>query len=343
MKTNTNTITTTSRRDFIKIAGLTAGMLAVDYWGNVPHCLARDIYPAEKITYIIPNKPGGGHDTYARAISPYLTRYLQQLAPGARGGQLLLKNEPAAAGRKGYSLLFSSRPDGYTIGAIDTAPVTDNIMGTSEFDFTKLTFLLLAVSTTKMIVTNKKGYKNWQELQAAMKKEPVKMAVGSFGRANHVSGIVINEKMKTNFKLIPLPGTAESMNALLRGDVQTSIVSEDAAKPLIDAKEVKVLLVFDEKSEYPGAISVKEAGFPELADDISSHRFVVAPPKLAPEPKRILIEALKKVNADKDFLAWAKKAEYPLRNLYGNDAEKTFRNIIKTYDDLTPLLKKHLS
>ena len=336
-------IITKSRRDFLKVSGLTAGMLAFDLWGNIPLGLSTGIYPAEKITYVIPNKPGGGHDIYARAISPYLTKYLQQLAPGAKGGQLLLRNEPAAAGRKGFSLLFNSKPDGYTIGAIDTAPVTDNIMGTSEFDFTKLTFLLLAVSTTKMIVTNKKGYNSWQELQAAMKKEPVKMAVGAFGRANHVSGIIINEKMKTNFKFIALPGTAESMNALLRGDVQTAIVSEDAVKPLVNAKELKVLLVFDEKSGYPGAISIKEAGFPELMDDISSHRFVVAPPKLAAEPKKILIEALKKVNTDKDFLAWAKKAEFPLRNLYGKDAEKTFLSIIKTYYELTPLLKKHLS
>lgn len=332
-----------TRRHFLKISGISAGALATNSISIPSFGATREVYPAEKITYVIPHKPGGGHDIYARAISPYLTKYLQQVTPGARGGQLLLKNEPAAAGRKGYSLLFNSKPDGYTIGAIDTAPVTDNILGASEFDFTKLTFLLLAVSTTKMIVTNKKGYNSWQELQAAMKKEPVKMAVGSFGRANHVCAIIINEKMKTNFKLIALPGTAESMNALLRGDVQTSIVSEDAVKPLIDAKEVKVLLVFDEKSEYPGATTVKELGFPELADDISSHRFVVAPPKLAPEPKRILLEALKKVNADRDFLAWAKKAEFPLRNLYGNDAEKTFLKIIKTYEELTPLLKKHLA
>jgi tripartite-type tricarboxylate transporter receptor subunit TctC len=334
---------TTSRRDFLKISGIAAGMLTLDSWVTVPLSLAKDIYPAEKITYVIPHKPGGGHDIYARAISPYLTKYMKQLSPGAKGGVIMLKNEPAAAGRKGYALLFNSKPDGYTIGAMDTGVVTDSIMETSEFDFTKLTFLLLAVSTTKMIVTNKKGYNSWQEALSAMKKEPVKIAVGSFGRENHIGAIVAQEKMKTNFKLIPLPGTAESMNALLRGDVQTAMVSEDAVKPLIDAKEVKVLLVFNETNKYPGAVSVKEAGFPVLADDVGSHRFVVAPPKLAPEAKKLLLEALKKANSDKDFLAWAKKAEFPLRNLYGNDAEKTFREIVTTYRELTPLLKKYLS
>jgi tripartite-type tricarboxylate transporter receptor subunit TctC len=333
----------TSRRDFLRISGLAAGALTVDFWNNVPPALARDIYPAKKITYIIPNKPGGGHDIYARAFSPYLAKYLRQLSPGARGGDFLIKNEPAAAGAKGHAILFNAKPDGYTIGALETAVVSDNIMGTSEFDFTKLTFLLLAVSTTKMIITGKKGFNSWKELTTAMKKDPVKLAVGSFGRTNHISAIIINEVMKTNFRLVPLPGTAESMNALIRGDVQTAIVSEDVVKPLVDAKEVKVLLVFDEKSEYPGAVSVKEIGFPALADDISSHRFIVAPPKLAQEPKRILLEAIKKATTDNDFVAWAQKADYPLKNLYGSDAEKTFLRIKKTYEDLTPLIKKNLA
>ncbi len=332
-----------SRRDFLRISGLAAGMLTVDFWGNVPSGLAKDIFPAEKITYIVPNKPGGGHDIYARAISPYLTKYLKELSPGAKGGDFLIKNEPAAAGRKGYSLLMNNKPDGYTIGAFDTAPVTDNIMGTSEFDFTKLTFLLLAVSTTKIIVAPKKGFGSWQEVTTAMKKDPVKIAVGAFGRANHVSAIIINERMKTNFKLIPLPGTAESINALLRGDVQTCIMSEDVAKPMIDAKEIKVLLVFDTVTEYPGAVNIKELGFPDMVDQISSHRFVVAPPHLEEEPRRILLAAIKKATTDKDFVAWAKKSDYPLKNIYGNDAEKTFIRIIKTYEELTPLLKKYLS
>lgn len=333
----------TNRRDFLKISGLVAGTITADLWGNVPLSMAKDIYPSQKITYVIPHKPGGGHDVYARSISPYLTKHLRQLNPSAKGGDLLIKNEPAAAGRKGYTNIMNARPDGYTIGSLESAVVIDNIMGTADIEYTNFTFLLLAVSTTKMIITNKQGYNSWKDLTAAMKKEPVKVAVGSYGRDNHVAAIILNETMKTNFKPIPLPGTAESLNALLRGDVQAAIVSEDTVKAMVEAKEVKVMLVFSDKCDYPGGISVKEAGFPELADDISSHRFMVAPPKLAPEPQKYLQEAIKRATTDKDFVAWAKGANFPLRNLYGSDAKNTFLKIIKLYDNLAPLLKKVLN
>ncbi len=333
----------TSRRDFLKISGLSVGAVALGSLSGIDLSFAKDVYPAERITYILPHKAGGGHDIFARAISPYMTKYLREISPGAKGGDLVMRNEPAAAGRKGYSLLFNAKPDGYTIGAIDTAPVTDNIVGKQEFDFTRLTFLLLAVSTSKMIVTSKKGFASWSEALNAMKREPVKMAVGSFGRANHVSAIVINERMGTKFKLIPLPGTAESINAVMRGDTQTAIVSEDTVAPLLEAGELKVLLQFDVKSEYPGAANVKELGFPDLANTISSHRFVIAPPGLAAEPKKILIAALKKATTDKDFTAWAKKFQFPLRNIYGDDAQKMFLQFIKYYEDLAPILKKQLA
>lgn len=333
----------TSRRDFLKISGLSVGAMTLGSLSGIELGFAKDVYPAGRITYILPHKAGGGHDIYARAISPYLTKYLREASPGAKGGDLVMRNEPAAAGRKGYSLLFNAKPDGYTIGAIDTAPVTDNIMGKQEFDFTTLTFLLLAVSTSKMIVTSKKGFNSWNDALNAQKKEPVKMAVGSYGRANHVSAIVMNERMGTKFKLIPLPGTAESINAVMRGDTQLTIVSEDTVGPLLEAGELKVLLQFDNKTEYPGAVNVKELGFPDLANSISSHRFIIAPPGLAAEPKRILIAALKKATTDKDFVAWANKFQFPLRNIFGDDARKMFLQFIKYYDDLAPLLKKQLA
>jgi len=89
---------------------------------------------------------------------------------------------------------------------MDTTPIVDSILGTTEVDFTKFTFLLLAVSTMKVIVAGKNSFGSWTEAADAMKKQPVKMAVGFFGRANHVCGILVNEKMGTNFKLIPFVG-----------------------------------------------------------------------------------------------------------------------------------------
>ena len=331
-----------SRREFVKISGLAAGALTLESLLGVP-AWAKGRYPADKITFIVPYAAGGGYDIFARVISPYITRHLREVASVSRGGNIVIRNEPAAAGRKGRSLILHARPDGSTIGIMDTSTITDSIVGEADIDLTQFTFLQLAASTTKVVIGSNRGFGSWDEAVNAMKKEPVKMAVGPFGRANHVSAIIMNETMGLKFKLINFPGTAPSVSALIRGDVQTVIASEDSVKGLVDSKEARVLLVFNEVSRYLGAANIKDLGFPALADQLSSHRFIIAPPALEKEPKDILIAALRKATADAEYLAWAKKNEVPVRNIYGNEAAKIFLQYKKFYEDNAQILKKYLA
>ena len=133
------------------------------------------------------------------------------------------------------------------------------------------------------------------------------------------------------------------MGALIRGDVDVVMVSEDSAKGLIDAKEVKVLLAFNDRTDYPGAMNIKELGFPDLIDQVSSHRLVIAPPNLAAEPKRILLAVLKRASDDPGFIAWAQKAHFPIKRVFGADTEKFFMKFVKFYREMEPVLKKTLS
>jgi tripartite-type tricarboxylate transporter receptor subunit TctC len=331
-----------TRRDFLKISGLSVSALSMGQLINAPLGYAKNakgIYPSKAIQYIVPKKPGGGYDIIARSTGPYITKYLRSLSPGVAGGGIVVRNEE----RKGYSILYNAKPDGYTIGIIDTSPYVDNLLGVVEVDFTKYTVLHAIASSTKEIVANKKGFNSWNEVFNAQKKDTVKMGVGFFARGNHVCAIIANEKLGTRFKLIPFRGTAECMAALLRGDVETALVSDDSAKPLIDAKEIKVLLSFSDTSEYPGTVNIKDLGHPELIDQISSHRIVVAPPNLEAEPKRLLLSAMKKTCEDPEFVAWANKAKCQIKRIYGADAEKFFMEYVKFYNDMAPLLKKQLS
>jgi len=328
-----------TRRDFLKISGFSAGALALGPIINSPFASAKELYPSAKIQYIVPNKPGGGYDIIGRSMGPYLTKYLQKLTPGAKGGGIVVRNEE----RKGYPILYNAKPDGYAIGIMDTTPYIDNLLGEAEVDFTKYTFLHAVVSTTKVVVANKKSFNSWNEAVSAQKKATIKMGVGFFARGNHVCAIIANEKMQTKFKLIPFRGTAECMGALMRGDVEIAMVSEDSAKALIDAKEIKVLLSFNDHTDYPGAMNIKELGYPEMIDEISSHRIQIAPPKLAAEPKRLIIEAMKKTCDDPGFIAWAKGANYPIKRVFGDDAEKFFMKFVKFYNEMAPTLKKYLT
>jgi len=211
-----------------------------------------------------------------------------------------------------------------------------------DIDFTKFTFLWLPSSPTKVLISSKKGFSSWNEAVASMKKEPVKISTGSMGRSLHIAAIMATEKMKLNARLIPFPGQAESLNALIRGDVKMAMVSEDAIQGLIEAGEVKPLLIFDDVSTYPECVSIKDVGYPDLPDQFANHRFIIGPPAMEADPKNALIAAMKKVMVDPEFSAWAKKTKFPLKNVFGADAEKVFLKYKKTFEDMTPILKKYL-
>ena len=331
-----------SRRDFLKTSGLITGSASLGPLIRAPLVFAKDIYPADKITLLVPAKAGGGRDLFARAIAPYISKYLKEIAPGAKGGGIQIKNDAAGGGRKAYSTLFNAKPDGYTLGITETSAITDSIIVKPEYDFNNLTFLLLSFYSTKMIVTHKKGFGSWSEVAAAMKKGPVKMSVSTFAGSNHIAGIIMNEKAKTNFKIIVFPGTAESENALLRGDTSLSLLTENAASGLLEAGEVKVLLELTNGTNYPGAVSLKELGVPEIAKSMNNSQYIVAPPNLTDEPREILIEAIKRATNDKEFEAWAKKFKLNLGKTYGDDAAKLYQGFAKYYEEIAPILIKHL-
>jgi len=101
------------RRDFLKLTGFLGVLLLLGLWGSpISSASAAEVYPADKIRWIIPYSPGGGFDLIARGLTPFLTKYLREASPKARGGELMIKNEPGASGQKAYSITYGSRPDG---------------------------------------------------------------------------------------------------------------------------------------------------------------------------------------------------------------------------------------
>ena len=303
----------------------------------------RDSYPSQKINWLIPYKAGGGFDLVARGIAPYLNEYLQNGAADAKGGGIVMRNEPASGGRKAYSVVYNAKPDGYTIGAFDIGFIAETFLNDVGFDISKFTFLVRAMKTDRLIVTNKHGFANWEEMIKASKIKPLKWGTGAFLQSMQLDSTVLTDRFGIPVRFIPWGGgTAESMNALMRGDVQVAMVSDDSVKGLLDAGEIRPLAVISEKSKYPGVPSIKDLGHPDLAEKLGTQRFVIAPPGLPGNIKSIFISAFKKAMNDRNFLSYTKKLDLDFNPLYGDDADKAYRNVSKYYqNDLKPLYIKY--
>lgn len=190
------------RRDFLRMVAYSGAATLLDWKMMEGLLYAKEIYPATKIIWISHTQPGSGYDIIPRAMAPFFAKYIKELAPGCKGGDIVVKNEPAAAGLKAYTAIYRAKPDGYTIGGLDMSFVTDLITGKVEFDVAMFTYLAKLDSSYKLVVTNQNGFKSWEEAVESSKKAPLKISVGQFGRANHIAGILLKEALGLNAKFI---------------------------------------------------------------------------------------------------------------------------------------------
>ena len=90
--------------------------------------LAYAAYPEHPISLVVSYGPGGGTDLVARAMAPYIEKYL------GNGARIVVLNRPGAGGGIGFSEIARAKPDGYTIGFLNTPNLlTIPIERTSNF------------------------------------------------------------------------------------------------------------------------------------------------------------------------------------------------------------------
>ena len=110
--------------------------------------------------------PGGTGDLQARALIPYLKKYI----PG--DPTIIVENMPGAAGRKAANYIFSSaKPDGLSIGAVGAGLVVGPILGLpgSQYDLEKLIYLGSTESGDPYVFLSRKdaGFDTIDKLRAA--------------------------------------------------------------------------------------------------------------------------------------------------------------------------------
>ena len=152
----------------------------------------------------------------------------------------------------------------------------------------------------------------------------------------------MNEALGLPVKFIAFGGTAENLNALIRGDIQLAAVSEDSAKALIDSGEIRVVVSFDKKTSYRDAVSIQDLGHPELINPSMGERFLAGPPNLPKKIEKNIVEAFQKACNDDAFVAWSKKTGFEPNPIYGKDLGNHMKELNGFYKDKAPLIKKRL-
>jgi len=270
-------------------------------------------YPEQPISMIIAYAPGGGTDLVARAIAPYIEKYLGD------GARILVVNRPGASGEIGFSALANAAPDGYTIGFVNT-PSLLTVPIERKTAFTWQSFDLLGNlvdDPDNFSVHTDSPIKNLADLAAYAKANPGAVSVGTTGAGSddHLAMLLFEKMAGVKMNHIPFKGAADVRTAL--AGKQIAVAAINVGEALQYAKGGSPMRHLGQMSQTRTTLAPDLPTFKEQGYDIelASLRGMAAPKGLPPAIRERLVKAVERAATDPAFQAQAAKFFAPLRYL----------------------------
>jgi tripartite-type tricarboxylate transporter receptor subunit TctC len=237
-------------------------------------------YPDRPVTLLAGFPPGGLVDIVARVVADGMK------AQFPRG--LTVVNKPGAGGAVAVEELVRAKPDGYTIlltpqSSLVIAPqMNPKLTYKTPDDYDAV---INTVAYYPLLVVNSDSpWKTIQDFVEDAKKNPGKMRVGTPGEGT-ASHLNLEEFIyRTGAKMTPVPfaGWGLSSPALLGNHIEAVVAQPGEAKPQVEGKRMRALVVFQERRHpaFPDAPTAKESGW-DVANGVW---YLIAVPKGTPAP-----------------------------------------------------------
>ncbi len=245
----------------------------------------------------------GGEDADIREIVFHLQKYL--------GVDVIVENIVGFRGKTPFEKFQLTEPDGYTLISY-TFPrsiIIEN-MGESKFKTKDFTPIYAWSSGNQFLVVSSETYNTFDEF---LKEAQTRTLTGSIpirGGIIHLVGLLLADGLKINVNWIPYEGSAPSISALVRREVDFTICVASALPSWIKAGRIRVLAMIPDRSGsrspyFPDIPTMKELGYD--VDFITIRHVIEAPPDTPPHIIKILEEAFKKAIKEPAYVKWAKK------------------------------------
>ena len=198
-------------------------------------------YPNKPVRMVIPYAAGGLPDTMSRIIAPKLN--------DALGQQFVIDNRPGAGGIAGCEIVAKSPADGYTLLIADVAQIAINPALYSKLPYDSLKDFapvsIIGTSAQFLAIHPSVPAKTLKELIALAKARPGQLNYGSggTGSVHHLSMEALKAATGINIVHVPYKGTAQSVPALLSGEVALAFSALPSLEGHIKAGRVRLLAV----------------------------------------------------------------------------------------------------
>ena len=254
-----------------------------------------DAYPSRPIKVMIGFAPGGSTDGPMRVLAEKVGGLLKQT--------VIIENKPGAGGVIPTQQLQSTAPDGYTLAIapanVYRLPYTSGIKWDPAKD---LTYVIgITGYAFGIVVPASSPIKTLQDLVDHAKARPGQLSYSTPGIAttNHLTMEQISRQFGIQLNHIPYKGSADSLQAVLSGQVD-SAAETSAFVPFVDAGKLRLVVVWGAKrlARYPDVPTLKESGVNIVQN---SPWGLVAPKGLDPAITSKLHDAFKQAMETREF------------------------------------------
>lgn len=312
---------------------LVLGML---FFG-VSRGMAEDYYEGKTIRLIVMTSPGGGYDTYARAIARHIGKHI----PGQP--KIIVMNMPGAGGIIATNYVYNvAKPDGLTILVTNSGIVLQQAVGMKGIKFDARKFRWIGTPGPAIPVCAIMGFTGLTTLQDVMNSEKP-LYFGSAGTSTYQQPMILKLLVGANIKIAKgYSGTSGIRAAMQRKEVEGACWQWASmrltAREMLDAKGDGRLIPFLMEGEAPDP---KVKDLPQFSSVIkgeeklamfkawmSQYKFntpFTLPPDTPRERVNSLRAAFRDTMKDPEFQTLGKKMRLDLQHVPGQTVE-TFVN-----------------
>jgi tripartite-type tricarboxylate transporter receptor subunit TctC len=222
-------------------------------------------YPNHPIKFIVPYSAGGLPDTVARI-------YAQRL--GERLGQpVVIDNKPGANGVVAAQAMAAAPKDGYTFMLTDASmsSINPTLYKSISYDYKRdfVPVSLAARAPLYLAVNAKIPATNLKELVALAKSKPGTLTYGSsgIGSTHHLSMEALKSAMNLDMTHVPFKGTAQSVPALIGGQVDMLFSALPSLSGFVKSGQVRLI------GSNAAKRSPQEPNVPTVSESISGFDF----------------------------------------------------------------------
>lgn len=261
--------------------------------------------PATGLQYMVPNAPGGGYDTTARAAA-------QVMEKEGITSTVQVFNLPGAGGTVGLQRVVNEKGNGKLAMQMGLGVVGAAYTQKSKASLNETTPIAKLIEEAGAIVVPKDSpYTDITQLVEAWKKDPKALAVGggsSPGGPDHLLPMQLADAVGIDPKTVSFvsyDGGGELLPALLGNKIAFGASGFGEFLAQVEAGDVRVLAVtsaerVDALKDVP---TLKEKG---IDLEFTNWRGVVAPPGISEEDKQVWIDAFTRMH---ESAAWKAELE----------------------------------